>query len=113
MADGHHPPLNYEASATTTHPHISNNLPPEVATCLKNARFVRWKSMLSLSAIMLLMLLSIAAPCYNLDACLLERPPSPRLPNELHLPPVVTILLPPHHNNDHQRPIPQNPQPPL
>jgi hypothetical protein len=41
MADGHHPPLNYEASATTTHPHVSTTLPPEVATCLKNARFVR------------------------------------------------------------------------
>ena len=40
MAEAHQPPLNYEASATTTHPQISTSLPPEVATCLRNARFL-------------------------------------------------------------------------
>jgi len=40
MADGHNPPLNYEASATTTHPQISSTLPPEVSQCLQNARFL-------------------------------------------------------------------------
>jgi hypothetical protein len=40
MADSHHPPLNYEASATTTHPIVSSTLPPEVSQCLKNARFL-------------------------------------------------------------------------
>ncbi|RMZ77341.1 hypothetical protein DV737_g4386, partial [Chaetothyriales sp. CBS 132003] len=40
MADAAHPPLNYEASATTTHPQSSSSLPPEVAQCLKNARFL-------------------------------------------------------------------------
>ncbi|EXJ71537.1 uncharacterized protein A1O5_05345 [Cladophialophora psammophila CBS 110553] len=40
MADTHNPPLNYEASNTTTHPVISTTLPPEVSQCLKNARFL-------------------------------------------------------------------------
>lgn len=40
MSDSHHPPLNYEASATTTHPVVSSTLPPEVSQCLKNARFL-------------------------------------------------------------------------
>lgn len=40
MADAHNPPLNYEASNTTTNPQISSTLPPEVAQCLKNARFL-------------------------------------------------------------------------
>lgn len=40
MAESHHPPLNYEASASTTHPHVSTVLPPEVSQCLKNARFL-------------------------------------------------------------------------
>lgn len=40
MADGHNPPLSYEPSATTTHPHIATTLPPEVVSCLKNSRFV-------------------------------------------------------------------------
>ncbi|KAI4162740.1 MAG: hypothetical protein LQ342_003627 [Letrouitia transgressa] len=35
-----HPPLNWEASATATHPLISPTLPTEVETCLKNARFL-------------------------------------------------------------------------
>ncbi|KAL8815603.1 MAG: hypothetical protein Q9223_005273 [Gallowayella weberi] len=35
------PPLHWEASATATHPQVSSSLPPEVETCLKNARFVR------------------------------------------------------------------------
>ena len=33
-------PLNWEASATTTHPQVCASLPTEVETCLKNARFV-------------------------------------------------------------------------
>lgn len=40
MGDAHHPPLNYEASANTTHPQSSTSLPPEVSQCLKNARFL-------------------------------------------------------------------------
>lgn len=40
MADGHHPPLNYEASATTTNRQIYRSLPPEVSQCLRNARFL-------------------------------------------------------------------------
>ncbi|PGH00441.1 hypothetical protein AJ79_08214 [Helicocarpus griseus UAMH5409] len=40
MAESHHPPLSYEASATTTHPHFASSLPPEVVSCLKNARFL-------------------------------------------------------------------------
>ncbi|RMD40895.1 hypothetical protein DV735_g4246, partial [Chaetothyriales sp. CBS 134920] len=40
MADAANPPLNYEASATTTHPQSSSSLPPEVAQCLRNARFL-------------------------------------------------------------------------
>lgn len=40
MAEAHHPPLNYEPSATTTHPVVASSLPPEVSQCLKNARFL-------------------------------------------------------------------------
>ncbi|KAK5053775.1 hypothetical protein LTR84_001736 [Exophiala bonariae] len=40
MAETHHPPLNYEASATTTHRQTSSTLPQEVSQCLKNARFL-------------------------------------------------------------------------
>ncbi|KIW82517.1 hypothetical protein Z517_05544 [Fonsecaea pedrosoi CBS 271.37] len=40
MADAHNPPLNYEASNTTTNPLVSTTLPPEVSQCLKNARFL-------------------------------------------------------------------------
>ncbi|KAI9846021.1 MAG: hypothetical protein M1838_001471 [Thelocarpon superellum] len=35
-----HPPLHYEASATTTNLQSSTTLPDEVVTCLKNARFL-------------------------------------------------------------------------
>jgi hypothetical protein len=41
MADSLNPPLSYEASATTTHPHQATSLPTEVVACLKNSRFVR------------------------------------------------------------------------
>jgi hypothetical protein len=40
MTDTQHPPLNYEASATATHPQTYNSLPSEVSQCLKNARFL-------------------------------------------------------------------------
>ena len=40
MADGSHPPLNYEASATTANRQLFDTLPPEVSQCLKNARFL-------------------------------------------------------------------------
>ncbi|KAL8916461.1 MAG: hypothetical protein Q9208_008493 [Pyrenodesmia sp. 3 TL-2023] len=41
MTDTHPPPLNWEASASATNPTVSTTLPPEVETCLQNARFVR------------------------------------------------------------------------
>ena len=40
MSDTQHPPLNYEASATATHPQSYTSLPAEVTQCLKNARFL-------------------------------------------------------------------------
>lgn len=40
MAESLNPPLSYEASATTTHPHVATSLPSEVVSCLKNSRFV-------------------------------------------------------------------------
>lgn len=40
MAAPMQPPLNWEASATTTHPEVCASLPTEVETCLQNARFV-------------------------------------------------------------------------
>jgi hypothetical protein len=40
MSESHNPPLNYEASATTTHRQTSTTLPQEVSQCLKNARFL-------------------------------------------------------------------------
>ncbi|KAI4175136.1 MAG: hypothetical protein LQ343_001897 [Gyalolechia ehrenbergii] len=40
MTEVQQPPLNWEASAAATHPQVSTSLPPEVDTCLKNARFL-------------------------------------------------------------------------
>ncbi|KAK2741356.1 hypothetical protein FQN57_005640 [Myotisia sp. PD_48] len=40
MAASQNPPLSYEASATTTHPHFATCLPAEVISCLKNSRFL-------------------------------------------------------------------------
>ncbi|KAJ5624542.1 FMN-binding split barrel-related protein [Penicillium lagena] len=40
MTDSVNPPLSYEASATTTHPHVATSLPSEVISCLKNSRFL-------------------------------------------------------------------------
>ncbi|KAI9370730.1 putative pyridoxamine phosphate oxidase [Aspergillus egyptiacus] len=40
MSEPLNPPLSYEASATTTHRHVATTLPPEVASCLKNSRFL-------------------------------------------------------------------------
>ncbi|KAM5431584.1 hypothetical protein McanMca71_004818 [Microsporum canis] len=40
MTSPQHPPLSYEASATTTHPHFGTCLPQEVVSCLKNSRFL-------------------------------------------------------------------------
>ncbi|KAJ5114738.1 hypothetical protein NUU61_000497 [Penicillium alfredii] len=40
MTDSLNPPLSYEASATTTHPHEATSLPTEVISCLKNSRFL-------------------------------------------------------------------------
>ncbi len=37
----------------------------------------------------------------------------PRLPDELHLPPLLPLLLSPNNHNDHKRPIAKNPQPAL
>ncbi|KAF7718665.1 Pyridoxamine 5'-phosphate oxidase, FMN-binding domain-containing protein [Penicillium ucsense] len=40
MAESMNPPLSYEPSATTTHPHEATSLPSEVVACLKNSRFL-------------------------------------------------------------------------
>ncbi|EED13854.1 pyridoxamine phosphate oxidase, putative [Talaromyces stipitatus ATCC 10500] len=40
MADRPNPPLSYEPSATTTHPHVGSSLLPEVVACLKNSRYL-------------------------------------------------------------------------
>lgn len=46
MSDSLNPPLSYEASANTTHPHIATSLPSEVISCLKNSRFVGFVTIL-------------------------------------------------------------------
>lgn len=61
MADPVNPPLSYEASATTTHPHVATTLPPEVISSLKNSRFVRGST------------------------CLVSRSLAPSLTKQLHL----------------------------
>ncbi|PYI17097.1 pyridoxamine phosphate oxidase [Aspergillus japonicus CBS 114.51] len=40
MADPNNPPLSYEASASTCHPHVASTLPTEVVSSLKNSRFL-------------------------------------------------------------------------
>ncbi|KAJ5111135.1 hypothetical protein N7532_001670 [Penicillium argentinense] len=40
MSESLNPPLSYEPSATTTHPHEADSLPSEVIACLKNSRFL-------------------------------------------------------------------------
>ncbi|KIV88327.1 hypothetical protein PV10_08020 [Exophiala mesophila] len=49
MAESHNPPLNYEASATSTHRTTSTTLPSEVSQCLKNARFLHLATISSAS----------------------------------------------------------------
>lgn len=53
MAGIQPPQLNWEASATATHPQVSSTLPSEVETCLKNARFVSLEYQLSAETIIL------------------------------------------------------------
>lgn len=53
MAGIQSPQLNWEASATATHPQVSSTLPSEVETCLKNARFVSLEYQLSAETIIL------------------------------------------------------------
>ena len=112
MPELQNPPLNWEASATTTNPQISSTLPSEVITCLKNARFVstslhnhclqpspsllEYEQQLTIST----------APPRNM-----HRPLSPHLPHELHLPPQHTLHSPPFHNNDHKPFLEENHQP--
>lgn len=53
MTETQQSPLNWEASATATHPQVSSSLPIEVEACLKNARFVRFHAPKSLWMILI------------------------------------------------------------
>ena len=112
----HNPPLNYEASITTTHPQVSSSLPPEVVTCLKNARFVCISTPLILNSF---------ADSGDIAPSRNDNKPNshitcspPCFPYELHLPPGRLVspdlspATPPYHNNDNEPSISQDPKPP-
>ena len=93
MNDLHQPPLNWEASATTTHPQISSSLPSEVEACLKSARFVN----LGYGLEQMLKLNSFAA-----TSCNMQRSLSSRIANELYLPAIDTFCSNTSHYHDNQ-----------
>ena len=89
MTEVHLPRLNWEASATATHPQVSSSLPSEVETCLKNARFVSGLPPLYIY----ISLTCDKAPSRNLRCHV-----PPHLPHELHLP-ALNALQP--YSSDH------------
>ena len=99
MSESHNPPLNYEASATTTHRQTSTTLPQEVSQCLKNARFLH--------------LATITASPTSTDPL-----PTPHVSlMNYTLPPQLHLHVLTHDgagdNNDDQRPKHQDTEPPL
>ncbi|KAL1995539.1 hypothetical protein VTN49DRAFT_1726 [Thermomyces lanuginosus] len=95
MADGVNPPLSYEPSATTTHPHVGPTLPPEVVACLKNARFLHLATCDGLTPHVSLMSYTYlpSTPFDNYPIIIMTTNPSSRKTANLQVNPRVSLLV--------------------
>lgn len=93
MTEVQQPPLNWEASATATHPQVSSSLPSEVEACLKNARFV---CVCDLKSPWEILTQQTATSCDM--RCLV----SPYLSDELYIPSLDALQPQPSYYNDHE-----------
>ncbi|KAI9039163.1 pyridoxamine 5'-phosphate oxidase family protein [Aspergillus affinis] len=95
MTDSVNPPLSYEASATTTHPHVATTLPPEVIACLKNSRFLHLATCDDLTPHISLMSYTYlpSTPFDPYPTIIMTTNPSSRKTNHLLTNPRVSLLV--------------------
>ncbi|KAE8151887.1 putative pyridoxamine phosphate oxidase [Aspergillus avenaceus] len=95
MADSLNPPLSYEASATTTHPHVATTLLPEVIACLKNSRFLHLATCDGLTPHVSLMSYTYlpSTPYDPYPTIIMTTNPSSRKTNHLLTNPRVSLLV--------------------
>ncbi|GES65360.1 pyridoxamine phosphate oxidase [Aspergillus terreus] len=95
MADPVNPPLSYEASATTTHPHVATTLPPEVISSLKNSRFLHLATCDGLQPHISLMSYTYlpSTPYDPYPTIIMTTNPSSRKTNHLLTNPRVSLLV--------------------
>ncbi|EHA20006.1 hypothetical protein CBS63078_7199 [Aspergillus niger] len=95
MADSMNPPLSYEASATTTHPHVGTTLPTEVISCLKNSRFLHLATCDGLTPHISLMSYTYlpSTPYDPYPTIIMTTNPSSRKTNHLLTNPRVSLLV--------------------
>ncbi|KAF9888373.1 hypothetical protein FE257_008651 [Aspergillus nanangensis] len=95
MADPVNPPLSYEASATTTHPHVATTLPPEVISSLKNSRFLHLATCDDLTPHISLMSYTYlpATPFDQYPTIIMTTNPASRKTNHLLTNPRVSLLV--------------------
>ncbi|OJJ43456.1 hypothetical protein ASPZODRAFT_136324 [Penicilliopsis zonata CBS 506.65] len=110
MADSLNPPLSYEASATTTHPHIATTLPSEVVACLKNARFLHLATCDGLTPHISLMSYTYlpSTPFDPYPTIIMTTNPASRKTNHLLSNPQVSLLV---HDWVSHRPPTRGPNP--
>ncbi|KAL9099781.1 MAG: hypothetical protein Q9163_004768 [Psora crenata] len=103
-------PLNWEASATATHPQVSSTLPPEVETCLKNARFLHLATCDALSPHISLMNYTYlpSTPFHPGPVIIMTTNPSSKKTLNLINNPRVSLLV---HDWVSHRPPTRNPDP--
>ncbi|KAE8378543.1 hypothetical protein BDV26DRAFT_280949 [Aspergillus bertholletiae] len=95
MTDTVNPPLSYEASATTTHPHVASTLPQEVIACLKNSRFLHLATCDGLTPHVSLMSYTYlpSTPYDQYPTIIMTTNPSSRKTNHLLTNPRVSLLV--------------------
>ncbi|RAL06451.1 pyridoxamine 5'-phosphate oxidase family protein [Aspergillus ibericus CBS 121593] len=95
MADSMNPPLSYEASASTTHPHVGSTLPTEVISSLKNSRFLHLATCDGLTPHISLMSYTYlpSTPYDPYPTIIMTTNPSSRKTNHLLTNPRVSLLV--------------------
>ncbi|KAE8416172.1 hypothetical protein BDV36DRAFT_284698 [Aspergillus pseudocaelatus] len=95
MTDTVNPPLSYEASASTTHPHVATTLPQEVIACLKNSRFLHLATCDGLTPHVSLMSYTYlpSTPYDQYPTIIMTTNPSSRKTNHLLTNPRVSLLV--------------------
>ncbi|KAL2831190.1 hypothetical protein BDW59DRAFT_158135 [Aspergillus cavernicola] len=109
MSESLNPPLSYEASATTTHRHVATTLPPEVASCLKNSRFLHLATCDGMTPHIALMSYTFLAstPFGPYPTIIMTMNPSSRKTTHLMANPRVSLLV--HDWVSHRPPTRANP----